>query len=414
MLRIFLSFFLVASASLSPSLAQAQSVYERYPFITFAGGPPSKGSVDGIGSAARFNQPGGVAVDSAGNVYVADTGNSTIRKMTPGGLVSTLAGSAGKPGSTDGTGIAAQFSGPTGVAVDNGGNVYVADNGNSTIRKISPAGEVSTLAGLANSRGSSDGSGSVARFNFPYAVAVDTAGNIYVADSGNNIIRKVTRTGLVSTVAGLAGSSGSADGIGSNARFFSPHGIAADSSANLYVSDSNNDTIRKITGGGSVTTVAGVAGQSGSSDGVGSMARFYFPWGISVDSAGNIYVADFVNDTIRKITPSGSVSTLAGLARNADSVDGVGAAARFNFPQGVAVDGSEGAFFLRAPWIRQRNPIGAGDCFAAALVVAVEARRAPAEAIRNAVAVAAASVETDVPGLFDPDRARRLEMEALV
>ena len=199
MLRIFLSFLLVASASLNPSLAQAQSVYERYPFITFAGGPPSKGSVDGIGSAARFNQPGGVAVDSAGNVYVADTGNSTIRKMTPGGLVSTLAGSAGKPGSTDGTGKAAQFSGPTGVAVDNGGNVYVADNGNSTIRKISPAGEVRTLAGLANSRGSSGGSGSVARFNFPYAVAVDTAGNIYVADSGNNIIRKVTRTGLVST-----------------------------------------------------------------------------------------------------------------------------------------------------------------------------------------------------------------------
>jgi secreted PhoX family phosphatase len=200
-----------------------------------------------------------VAVGSAGNLYVADGGNNTIRQVTPAAVVTTLAGEAGNWGSADGTGNAARFNNPQGVAVDSAGNVYVADSGNNTIRKVTPSGVVTTLAGLAQVdtwgnpvSGSTDGTGSAARFNFPYSVALDTSGSVYVADQGNNTIRKVTSGGVVTTLAGLAqldanGSPvfGSADGTGSAARFYNPVGVAVDSAGDLYIADNDNNTIRK-------------------------------------------------------------------------------------------------------------------------------------------------------------------------
>src|SRR5438105_9553850 len=176
-------------AFLLASSLGAQSVYTPYTFTTLAG-QASIGSADGTGSAARFNGPDGVAVDSSGNVYVADQGNYTIRKITPAGAVTTLAGLVGASGSTDGTGNAARFKNPSGVAVDSSGNVYVADS--HTIRKITPAGVVTTLAGSATSHGSTDGTGSAARFYDPSGVAVDSSGNVYVGDTDNDTIRKIT------------------------------------------------------------------------------------------------------------------------------------------------------------------------------------------------------------------------------
>ncbi|MGA2865882.1 MAG: NHL repeat-containing protein [Verrucomicrobiota bacterium] len=305
---------------------------------TLAGLGGYNGSGDGTGSAARFDWPGGVAVDSAANVYVADTRNNTVRKLTPGGVVTTLAGLAGWGGSADGTGSAARFYGPSGVAVDSAGNVYVADYGNCTIRKVTPGWVVTTLAGLAGNWGSADGTASAARFKSPSGVAVDSAGNVYVADYGNNTIRRVTPGGVVTTLAGLAGTWGSADGTGSAARFLHPGGVAADSAGNVYVADNGNYTIRKVTPGGAVTTLAGLAGSSGSADGTGSAARFYWPTGVAVDSAGNVYVVDTDNCTIRKVTPAGAVTTLAGLAGSSGSADGTGGAARFYYPCGVAAD----------------------------------------------------------------------------
>jgi hypothetical protein len=167
--------------------------------------------------------------------------------MTSAGVVTTLAGLAGSAGSADGTGSAARFNTPEGVAVDGSSNVYVADSGNHTIRKITPGGVVTTLAGLAGSSGSADGTGSAARFNFPVGVALDGSGNVYVADSLNNTIRKMTSAGVVTTLAGLAGSAGSADGAVSAARFNEPFGVAVDGSGNIYVADTFNFTIRKIT-----------------------------------------------------------------------------------------------------------------------------------------------------------------------
>ncbi|MBI2927853.1 MAG: hypothetical protein HYY24_19345 [Verrucomicrobia bacterium] len=318
----------------------------QYAFTNFAGAPGGSGSANGIGSAARFHQPTGVTVDSAGNVYVADSYNQTIRKITPDAVVTTLAGSIGEIGSADGARSAAQFSFPVGVAVDGAGNVYVGDYINSTIRKITTTGAVTTLAGSARQYGSTDGTGSAARFHYPSGVAVDGADNVYVADTINDTIRKITPAGVVTTLAGNASITdpdgiplgGYADGSGSTARFNGPSGVAVDSAGNAYVADTYNHTIRKITRDGVVTTLAGSASQIGGADGSGSAAHFNRPTGVAVDSNGNVYVADSANSTIRKVTPAGVVTTLAGSLGLGGSADGTGRAARFSGPEGVAVD----------------------------------------------------------------------------
>jgi sugar lactone lactonase YvrE len=182
-----------------------------------------------------------------GNVFVADMSNDTIRKITPTGVVSTLAGQRGIIGSLNGIGTSAQFNNPFAIAVDNADNIYVSDSANDTIRKVTPSGVVSTLAGLPGYADSTDGNGNDARFWNPQGLAVDDKGNIYVADTGNNMVRKITPMGVVTTLAGLAGVSGTTDGVGVDARFNSPGGVAVDSAGNIYVADTNNHCVRKIT-----------------------------------------------------------------------------------------------------------------------------------------------------------------------
>jgi len=300
--------------------------------VTFAGQPGVKGYADGPALQAEFRLPNNVAVDASGNVYVADTANDVIRKITPAGVVSTIAGLVHSRGSADGYGTnSARFWSPFGIALDNSGDIFVADTGNNTIRKISPAGMVTTIAGLAGQAGSDDGPGSAARFRNPWGVAVDNTGNVYVADMSNNTIRKITADGRVHTFAGQAGMSGNTDGWGNSARFSNPFAVAVDSSGNVYVSDTANNVIRKITVGRVVTTLAGSPGNAEKIDGNGSDARFWSPQGLTVDSAGNIYVADTGNNAIRKITPMGVVTTVD-LSANADKT------LALNGPGGVAVD----------------------------------------------------------------------------
>lgn len=308
---------------------------------TLAGTPGQGGRADGAGAAARFFYPSGIAATSAGTVYIADTGNHTLRVVTPAGGVGTLAGAIGLSGLADGFGGEALFAYPGGIAFDGAGNLYIADHNNHTIRKMSPSGQVTTLAGAATIPGSADGVGGSARFNGPAGVAVDSGGNVYVADAGNSTIRKITASGIVTTFAGVAGVAGSSDGPGGSARFNAPQGIAIDLANNVYVADTNNNTIRKITSAGLVTTLAGTAGVAGSTD---NLARFNGPYAVAVDNAGNVYVADLFNATIRKVSPTGAVSTLAGLALQTGMTDGFGAAARFNQPYGVAVDGGGNVF----------------------------------------------------------------------
>jgi len=334
-----------------PSLSKAGIPNEIVTVSTLAGGNEQGGFADGQGSAARFFEPIGIAVDTVGNLYVADERNNRIRIVTPSGEVSTLAG--GEEGFADGQGSTARFNRPSGIAIDAVGNLYVTDYYNDRIRKVTPNGEVSTLAG--GKEGFADGEGSAARFYAPSGIAIDAVGNLYVTDYYNNRIRKVTPNGEVSTLAG--GEKGFADGEGSAARFYAPSGIAVDAAGNLYVADYGNNRIRKVTPAGEVSTLAG-DGIRGFADGQGRNARFDLPKGITIDAADTLYVADYLNDRIRKVTLDGEVSTLAGGGDEENPADGQGRAARFGWPSGIAVDAAGNLYVTDGA--NNRNPVDRG------------------------------------------------------
>ncbi|WP_201799079.1 NHL repeat-containing protein [Rhodoferax aquaticus] len=311
--------------------------------VTTLAGDTSSGFTDGSGTAALFSTPQGVAVDASGNVYVADRLNNSIRKISVAGGVTTLAGSA-TSGSADGNGAAASFKDPYGVAVDASGNVYVADSSNHLIRKITPAGGVTTLAG-STTPGSRDGTGTAAAFNFPRGIAVDASGNVYVADTNNHTIRKVTPAGVVTTLAGIAQSRGRRDSDGEFAGLLdTPWGVAVDASGNVFVADTVNHLIRKVTPAGVVTTLAGTAEVAGSNNATGTLASFNAPRGVTADASGNIYVADTGNHLIRKITKDGVVTTMAGTAGATGSTNATGTSALFSSPSGVTVDANNNVY----------------------------------------------------------------------
>jgi len=322
---------------------------------TLAGFGGDTGNVDGVNGTARFNQPFGIAVDSNTNLYVADNFNSTIRKLTPSGTnwtVTTIAGQAGYANIADGSGTNAMFSYPDGIAVDANGVVYVADSGNGIIRRLalkSGSYDTVTIAGTNGPRGSQDGLNSSAQFNNPSGIAVDTFGNLYVADCFNSTIREISAIGtnwLTTTIAGAAGSDSWADGNGTNALFNNPRGVAVDKNGVVYVTDWGNYLIRMLTpgpGGYAVSTIAGRLQVYGHADGTNSDSSFAYPTHIAVDSNGILYVTDCNNSTIRKITPRGTnwvVTTLGGVPNQVGSADGLGPAALFNYPEGISVDGN--------------------------------------------------------------------------
>ncbi len=328
--------FAVTAACTAVIVTHAQPL----PVYTMAG-HDAPGSADGLSSYARFSSAMGVTVDGAGNIYVADTGNGTVRKITPTGNVTTLAGLAGSFGSVNGTGSSARFFAPQSVTVDYIGVIYVADTANATIRKVSANGLVAPFAGSVSNFNSFDGTGANANFYQPEGLAVDLNRNVYVADAWNHTIRRITSLGAVTTVAGLAGNPGGVDGTTNKARFHRPSGIAVDGATNLFVTDSFNHTIRKITPAGVVTTIAGLAGVWGSADGTNSAARFYLPQGLALVNTTNLYVVDSGNQTLRKLSLNGTnwvVTTVAGLAGLAGNASGTGGNARFEFPTGLASD----------------------------------------------------------------------------
>jgi sugar lactone lactonase YvrE len=272
----------------------------------------------------------------------------------------TAAGLAGTngAGSANGTNSTARFHEPGSVAVDGAGNLYVADTSNHTIRKVTRAGSnwvVTTIAGSAGASGTNDGANNAARFFFPYGIAVDAQTNLYVADTYNHTIRKITPSGtnwVVSTLAGTPGSHGTGDGPGYSAGFFNPYGVAVDSLGNVFVADTYNHTVRMLVPMGtncSVSTLAGSAGTLGIADGSNSVARFQFPCGVAAGPGTNVYVADTYNSTIRRITPSGTnwvVTTLAGFAEFNGFADATNSSALFNFPFGVAVDSATNLYVV--------------------------------------------------------------------
>jgi len=334
--NLFSSGFL--QVSVGEKTATSSTVFTYVPTVVFStlAGDGTAGDQNGAGAQAQFYGPFSIAADAAGNLYVADTWNNRIRKLTPDGRggveVSTLAGD-GIAGDRDDAGEKARFNQPHGIAIDSAGNLYVTDAGNNCmgnrcIRKLTPDGRVSTptLTGM------------VEIFSYPIGIAIDAADNLYVADGRNHKIYKLIPDGEQSLkVSILAGSTaGDRDGMGEDAWFHRPSGIAADAVGNLYVADRNNHRIRKITSAGRtgvrVSTLAG-DGIAGDRDGTGEEARFNEPNGIAIDSAGNLYVTDFGNRRIRKLTPDGRVSTLAG-----DGECGLGVEAQFCAPFGITTD----------------------------------------------------------------------------
>jgi sugar lactone lactonase YvrE len=270
------------------------------------------GSKDGTGAGARFNAPEGLAADKAGNLYVAETASATIRKITPQGAVTTLAGAAGAVGYADGAGSAARFNLPSRLDTDAQGNVYLTDTGNSVVRKITAAGVVTSLAGNGTC-GSSDGRERAAQFCSPKGIALDKWGNLWIADTGNHTVRRIDASGNVSTVAGSPGVCGSANGRGDVARFCNPQDIDVDKWGYVYVVDTGNSTIRMIDPKGDVRTLAGQAGQCGSVEGSPTVSRLCAPSGIAVEG-NDLYIADTGNATIRRINLDNVTSTVAGLA----------------------------------------------------------------------------------------------------
>ncbi|RZI44657.1 hypothetical protein EGT07_04390 [Herbaspirillum sp. HC18] len=313
----------------APPASTPQSGAAQGNTASFAGQQPQpddKAAADA--TQARFNQPIGIARDSAGNLYIADSGNNTIRKIAATGFVTTLAGSPGASGSNDGAGAAARFSALKGIAVDSAGNVYVVDN--SAVRRISSAGVVTTLAGASGVLGDADGPGATARFRRPWGIAVDGAGNVFVADTENALVRKITPAGVVSTHAGVRSMRGRADGSTATATFLGPMGIAADASGNLYCTDwfgppapnipEGSTFIRRIGADGSVSTMAGsLNGESGP-------AAFMDTFAIAADAGGNVYVAAM--SSVRKVSASGAITTVAGPS------------AQFQDLEGIAIDGA--------------------------------------------------------------------------
>jgi hypothetical protein len=318
---------------------------QTWTFKTVAGKTQTGGWTDGTNSAARFYTPTGVCLDAAGNLYVADSYYSLIRKVTPVGtnwVVSTLAGTY-FAGHADGTNRTASFQSPTAVALDASGNLFVADTVNNLIRKMVPQGTnwvVTTIAGTTLA-GTNDGLGTSAQFYYPSGLSVDANGVVYVADRLNDTLRALTPVGTnyqVTTIAGLATVPGGNDGTNSDARFNNPMDIQVDSAGNLFVTDWIGETIRKVSPMGSdwvVTTIAGASGHAGSLDGTNFDAQFFNPRFLTIDRVGDVFVTDTGNRLVRKLTPMGTnwvVTTVVGRPSASGTTDA------FLSPYGIAVD----------------------------------------------------------------------------
>jgi gliding motility-associated-like protein len=322
-----------AIPALAPTNTGGAVPANAYGQVTTVAGTGSTGSADGAAKSATFGLPVGITSDNTGNLYVTEFSNNDVRKISPAGVVSTLAG--GSLGAANGQGAAAGFEGPYGLTPDAAGNLYIADKTNQEIREVTPAGVVTTFAGNGT-QASVDGPVASAEFTNPLAVVFDAQGNMYIADSGNSRIRKIDPSGQVTTFAVL---DPSADPDNNSDTAFGY--LAIDAAGNLYIP--YNNQVMKITPAGNITAIAG-SGYPGFKNGAGTSASFDNLVGIAVDPLGNVYVADEGNNAIRKITPAGVVSTLAGGTQG--SADGIGGAANFYGPYGITMDNTGGYLYV--------------------------------------------------------------------
>lgn len=368
--------FLLGALAVSGLLLQNSAYSQSYTFTTIAGVPGKPGTTDGTNNDALFSSPAGLAIDAQGDLYVSEDGSHTIRRLRLVGgqwVVTTIAGMPGQSGNSDGTNSSARFNRPRGLALDPSGAIFVADSYNSTIRRIDRVGDdwvVSTLAGAAGVLEHQDGAYTNALFRRPSAVTVGSSNVLFVADMNNHVIRQMDflePEWHVTTIAGFPFVAGSADGVGEAAEFGTPYGLVAVKAGTICVADTGNHAIRQVQldpGGAIVTTIAGDLGApAGTNDGPGSLSKFNFPAAIAAHSSGALFVSDQLNHTIRKLTRADgawTVTTIGGLAQSSGTNDGTGSLARFQRPWGIAVDAAGNVYIAdtRNHTIRKGVPGG--------------------------------------------------------
>ena len=323
-----------------PTYSPSSSSYDI--ITTFAGG--GYGGVDSSvpATSAQLSYPYGVAVDISGKLYIADTFNHKIRVVSSTGIITTLAG-----GGSGGDGVpatSAQLSYPMGVATDTNGKVYFTDNGNYKIRMVSSTGIITTFAGTGTQGSNGDGGAATsAQLSYPIGVAVDNSSNVYVVDYGNSKIRMVSSTGIITTFTGtgIQGSNGDG-GAATSAQLYYPYGVAVDISGKVYIADSGNHKIRMVSSTGIITTIAGTRTEGSNGDGgAATSAQLYWPYGVAVDISGNVYIADCNNNKIRMVSSTGIITTFTGTGTRGRSGDGgTATSAQLYNPIGVAADGN--------------------------------------------------------------------------
>ncbi len=326
--------------ALSPLVTNAQTI------STFAGNMAKGAGYNGDGgqaNAAQLNKPSSIALDRAGNVYITDFQNNVVRKVNADGVITTIAGNGTEGYSGDGyKATAAQLHGPWGVAVDAAGNVYISDKDNHAIRKVTAAGIITTIAGKGKPGYSGDkGPATAALLDHPLGLAIDKTGNIYIADNSNTAVRKINTAGIITTFAGSFSAGYSGDGgLATNAKFKNIRYVACDGAGNVYISDTWNSVIRKVDAAGNISTVAGNQTQKYTGDGgAATNAGIYFPVGIAVEDDGTLYIADNHNHVIRKVDKDGIISTVAGNGVKGFSGDnGPATTAQLTNPTSIVVD----------------------------------------------------------------------------
>ncbi len=343
--------------------AGAQSESADWRIDTFAGLPDVRDNGPAID--ARLDFPSGLATDSAGDLFIADSSNARIRKVDSAGTISTIAGTGERGfGGDGGPAVLAQFTFPRGIAVDVAGNLFIADSSNNRIRKVDSAGVISTIAGTGERGFGGDGGPAVlAQFTFPRGIAVDVAGNLFIADSSNNRIRKVDSAGVISTIAGTGERGFGGDGGPAiQAQLRIPSGVAVDAAGNLYIADSSNDRIRKVDSAGVISTIAGTGERGFGGDGdPATDAQLFSPYGVALDAAGNLYFTDTANHRIRKVDSTGTISTIAGTGEGGFGGDGGPAVqAQFTYPRGIATDGAGNLYIAGSVNHRIRKVDAAG------------------------------------------------------
>jgi DNA-binding beta-propeller fold protein YncE len=316
--------------------------------LSIIAGTGSPGApIPGPAASSPLNDPNGVVVDSAGNLYIADVNNDVIEKVTPSGTLSIIAGTGSSGAPIPGPATSSPLDVPRGLAVDSSGNLIIADSDNSVVEKVTPSGTLSIIAGRSGSSGAPiPGPATSSPLDGPTGVAVDPAGNLYIADEGNNQIYKVTPSGTLSIIAGTGGSGTPTPGPAASSQFYSPADVAVDSVGNLYIADQGNNLIEKVIPSGTLSIIAGTPGSSGTpTPGPATSSPLNNPLGVAVDSVGNLYIADQGNNVIEEVTPSGTLSIIAGTGSLGAATPGPATSSPLSYPGAVAVV-SPGNFYI--------------------------------------------------------------------